>query len=192
MMLCREEILNIFRETGVLHEGHFLLTSGRHSSQYLQCAQVLKHPEIAAQLCRHLTEKLIEKELDLCIGPALGGVLVAYEMARSLGVPAIFAERDPDGNMTLRRGFEVKPGEKVLVAEDVITTGGSVREVVDLVRRAGGVVTEVAVLVDRSGGSISFDVPLKSLISMVVESYPPESCPLCRQGLPMVKPGSRK
>ena len=190
-MLCRDEVLHIFRETGVLHEGHFLLTSGRHSSQYLQCAQVLKHPEIAAKLCRELTEILGEKELDLCIGPAVGGIIVAYEMARSLGIPGIFAEREK-GEMVLRRGFQVNPGEKVLVVEDVITTGGSVREVMELVRRAGGMVTEVAVLVDRSGGSVTFDVPLRSLLSMAVESYTPDECPLCRQGLPLVKPGSRK
>ncbi len=190
-MLCREEILNIFRETGVLHEGHFLLTSGRHSAQYLQCAQALKHPEIVALFCRQLTEEVKEKELDLCIGPAMGGIIVAYEMARFLGIPAIFSERE-QGHMALRRGFKVKPGEKVLVAEDVITTGGSVREVIDLVRQAGGVVTEVAVLVDRSGGSVTFDVPLRSLISLTVESYTPQECPLCRKHLPMEKPGSRK
>ena len=190
-MLCRDDLLQIFRETGVLHEGHFLLTSGRHSSQYLQCAQVLKHPEIAAKLCRELTGILGEKELDLCIGPAAGGIIVAYEMARSLGVPALFTERE-GGEMALRRGFKVEPGEKVLVVEDVITTGGSVREVMEVVRRAGGLVTEVAVLVDRSGGRVTFDVPLRSLLSLAVESYPPQECPLCRQGLPLVKPGSRK
>jgi orotate phosphoribosyltransferase len=191
-MLCRdEEILTIFRETGVLKEGHFLLTSGRHSARYLQCAQALKHPDIAAKLCRLLTEELEEKELDLCIGPAMGGIIVAYEMARSLGVPALFAERE-GGAMTLRRGFAVKPGEKVLVVEDVITTGGSVREVMEVVQNSGGLVTEVAVLVDRSGGSAVFDVPLRSLLTLAVESYAPAECPLCRQGLPLVKPGSRK
>ena len=189
-MLCQEEISKIFRETGVLLEGHFLLSSGRHSSQYLQCAQALKHPDIAARLCRDLAAKLTEKELDLCIGPALGGVLVAYEMGRSLGIPAIFSERDK-GKMALRRGFTIKEGDKVLVVEDVITTGGSAREVVELVREKGGVVTEVAVLVDRSDGKASFDVPLQSLTSLAVESYTPEECPLCQQGKPVVKPGSR-
>ncbi len=190
-MLCRDEVLHIFRETGVLLEGHFLLTSGRHSSQYLQCAQVLKHPDLAARLCRQLTEELKEKELDLVIGPALGGIILAYEMGRTLGVPALFAERG-EGKMTLRRGFRVEPGEKVLVVEDVITTGGSVREVMEVLRQAGGGVTEVAVLVDRSAGSLAFDVPLRSLLSLAVESYPPRECPLCRKGLPLVKPGSRK
>ncbi len=189
-MLCQEEILKIFRDTGVLKEGHFLLTSGRHSRQYLQCAQVLKHPDIAAQLCRGLVDKLGEKEVDLCIGPAVGGILVSYEMARFLGVPALFSER-VDGKMALRRGFEINPGEKVLVVEDVITTGGSVQEVVDLVREKSGQVTEVAVLVDRSSGNASFDVPLRSLISLEVESYKPEECPLCQQGSTAIKPGSR-
>ncbi len=190
-MLCRDEILQIFRELGALHEGHFLLTSGRHSARYLQCAQVLKHPDTAARLCRSLAEEVQEKELDLCVGPALGGIIVAYEMGRSLGVPAVFTEREEE-KMTLRRGFSVEPGQKVLVVEDVVTTGGSVREVMEVVRQAGGLVTEVAVLVDRSGGSLAFDVPLRSLLSLTVESYMPEKCPQCRRGLPLVKPGSRK
>ena len=190
-MLEREEILRLFRETGVLLEGHFLLTSGRHSPQYLQCAQVLKHPQMAARLCRQLLEKLTAREVDLCIGPAMGGIIMAYEMARLLEVPAIFAEREK-GEMTLRRGFAIKPGEKVLVVEDVITTGGSVEEVMSLVRQEGGTVTEVAVLVDRSGGRARFDVPLQSLIALDVETYRPQECPLCRQGIPAVKPGSRR
>ncbi len=189
-MLSRTEIFEIFRETGVLKEGHFLLSSGRHSSQYLQCAQVFKHPDVLARLCCDLADKLDSKKPDLCVAPAIGGILLSYEMARLLKVPAIFAEREA-GKMTLRRGFNINSGERVLVVEDVITTGGSAKEVVEMVREQGGIVTEVAVIVDRSKGKAFFDVPLKSLIKIDVTSYAPEECPLCLESKPLVKPGSR-
>ncbi len=190
-MLSRTEIFEIFRETEVLKEGHFLLSSGRHSSQYLQCAQVFKYPDILARLCRDLADKLDNKKPDLCIAPAVGGILLSYEMARFLKVPAIFAEREA-GKMVMRRGFNINLGERVLVVEDVITTGGSAKEVVEMVREWGGIVTEVAVIVDRSKGKASFDVPLKSLIAIDVASYTPEECPLCLKSKPLVKPGSRE
>ncbi|MGI6096593.1 MAG: orotate phosphoribosyltransferase [Dethiobacteria bacterium] len=189
-MLTRAEIEAIFKETGVLQEGHFLLTSGYHSARYLQCAQVLQYPQKAELLCRSLANFFSAAEIDLVLGPATGGIILAYEMARQLGTKGIFAERT-DGKMTLRRGFEIKRKERVLVVEDVVTTGGSVKEVVDLVIRHGGEAVAVAGLVDRSGGKSDFGIPAHFLLTMEVEAYPPERCPLCAQGSLPVKPGSR-
>lgn len=189
--LSEEEVLQIFRRTGVLLEGHFRLTSGRHSGRYLQCAQVLQYPEYANALCREIARHHMGQKVEAVIGPALGGVIIAYEVARALGARALFAERE-GGVMTLRRGFTLNPGERVLVVEDVITTGGSVREVLDIVITAGATPAGVGVLVDRSAGTVDFGLPLKALVSLNVESYPPEDCPICREGrLPLVKPGSR-
>lgn len=188
----RERILKIFEETGVLLEGHFLLTSGRHSDRYLQCARVLQYPRYAEELCAELAGKFKAQDIDVCVGPAMGGIIVAYETARHLGCRALFTERDEKGSMTLRRGFSLEPGERVLVLEDVITTGGSVQEVIDLARSLGAVVAGVGVMVDRSGGNAAFDVPLTSLIKLDVRTYNAGECPLCAQGLPAVKPGSRK
>ncbi len=191
-MLSEERVLEIFRETGVLLEGHFLLTSGRHSGRYLQCARVLQHPGFAAELCQELAGKFAKDKIDLCVGPALGGVIVAYETARALGVRGFFTERDKGGTMALRRGFMVSPGERALVLEDVVTTGGSVKEVIELLTGRGAVVAGVGSIVDRSGGRVDFGVPFYSLLKIEVESYGPEDCPLCRQGLAAVKPGSRR
>jgi orotate phosphoribosyltransferase len=190
-MLTKKEILDIFAETGVLLEGHFLLTSGKHSPHYLQCARVLQYPHHAAALCADLAEHFSPLKPDLCIGPALGGVTMAYEMARNLGVRGLFAERDKDGNMALRRGFTIDPGERVLVLEDVVTTGGSVMEVINLVMQMGAKVVGVGAVVDRSGGKADFGVPFKALIYLEAEAFNQEECPLCRQGIPAVKPGSR-
>lgn len=186
-----EEIMQIFHQTGALLEGHFLLSSGRHSDRYFQCALVLQHPEQAARLARALAARMELPALQTVVSPALGGVVAGYEVARALGVRSIFAERE-NGRMTLRRGFSISPGEKVLVVEDVVTTGGSVREVMQVVREAGGVVVGVAALVDRSGGRVDFGVPLWSLVQLEVQSYAPQDCPLCRRELPLVKPGSRQ
>ncbi len=191
-MLSEKEILGIFKETGVLLEGHFLLTSGRHSARYLQCARVLQHPQHAARLCSDLARHFAALMPDLCIGPALGGVIIAYETARSLGVRGIFAERDKEGKMTLRRGLTISPGDRVVVLEDVVTTGGSVKEVISLVRHMGADVVGVGTVVDRSGGTADFGVPFAALLTLEVETFEPEKCPLCREGLPAVKPGSRK
>lgn len=185
----KEEILEIFQASDALLEGHFLLTSGKHSNRYIQCAQVLKDPKATEKLAAALSKKL-KDNYDLVIGPAMGGVIVAYEMGRQLGVNALFTERE-EGQMTLRRGFEIPEGSRVLVVEDVITTGGSVKEVVELVENAGGIVADVAVLVDRSGGKHVLDSAPVSLIELEVETYAPEACPLCKDSKP-VKPGSRQ
>jgi orotate phosphoribosyltransferase len=181
--------MEIFKESGALLEGHFLLTSGKHSAQYIQCAQVLKYPHYTEELAADLADRF-KGQVDLVIGPAMGGIIVAYEMGRALGIPALFTERQ-QGEMNLRRSFEIIPGQKVLVVEDVITTGGSVQEVIDLVRRAGGEIAGVAVLVDRSGGRVDFGVPLEALLKLDITTYDPDNCLLCQTGTDPVKPGSR-
>jgi orotate phosphoribosyltransferase len=191
-MISKERVLEVLQQTGVLLEGHFILTSGRHSDRYLQCARVFQYPDYAEEFCQALAAAFQEEKIDVCIGPALGGIVIAYETARAGKTRAIFAERDQQGVMALRRGFSIAPGERVLVLEDVVTTGGSVREVIELVRKHGGQVVGVAALVDRSNGQVDFGVPFQALISLDVASYDPDDCPLCRQGIPAVKPGSRR
>lgn len=186
-----DNVRDIFEKTGAMLSGHFRLTSGRHSDRYFQCALVLQHPEYCGRLCRELARRFSGEGVETVIGPAMGGILVAYEVARELGVRSIFTERE-NGVMTLRRGFSVSPGEKVLVVEDVITTGGSVLEVIDVVRKAGGIVAGVGVLVNRSGGGADLGVRTESLMNVPAVSYAPEQCPLCREGVPVVKPGSRQ
>ncbi|MCR3923403.1 MAG: orotate phosphoribosyltransferase [Firmicutes bacterium] len=190
--MSEERVLAVLKETGVLLQGHFLLTSGRHSDRYLQCARVFQYPNHAAEFCQSLAESFISAKPDLCIGPALGGVVIAYETARALKTRGLFAERDTEGTMTLRRGFIIEPGERVLVLEDVVTTGGSVREVIELVCALGGEVVGVGSIVDRSNGNVDFGVPYQALIRLDVESFAPTACPLCKEGTPAVKPGSRK
>lgn len=190
-MLTHDEAIEIFTKANALLTGHFRLTSGRHSSKYMQCAQVLQYPQYASVLCESLAEKFKGTEIDLVVGPAMGGIIVAYEVGRALGVKAFFTERE-NGAMALRRGFIINPGEKVLVVEDVVTTGGSVKEVIEVVRENGGQVVGVGVLVDRSAGKADFGVPTQSILKLEIESYDPEDCPLCKQGLPVVKPGSRQ
>lgn len=188
-----EEVLEIFRKAGALLSGHFLLTSGLHSAQYLQCALVLQHPRYAAMLGRDLARRMLElgRKPDVVVAPALGGILVAHEVARALRGPrALFAERQ-DGVLVLRRGFRIEPGETCFVVEDVVTTGGSTRETIEVARRAGGIVTAAGCLVDRSGGKADLQVPSTALAHLDITNYPPESCPLCRAGSPAVKPGSR-
>ena len=187
-----QEALKIFTDSGALLSGHFLLTSGRHSDRYMQCAQVLKYPEHTEKLARWLAADFADDRIDLVIGPAIGGIIVAYETGRQLGVPAIFSERDSSGSMALRRGFEIPPGQRVLVVEDVTTTGGSVREVMQLVKESGGIVAGVGVLVDRSNGQVDFGVKQRAVITMEVLSWDAAECPLCRGGSEPVKPGSRK
>jgi len=190
--LTEDEALFMFKESQALLEGHFRLTSGRHSNQYMQCARVLQYPAYASRLGAELARRFREAEVQVVIGPAIGGIVLAQEVARALGgqVRSLFAERE-NGVMSLRRGFSLEPGERVLVVEDVITTGGSVQEVIELVKNLGGEVVGVGVLVDRSGGQVSFAVPKEAVLTMEIVSYPPEACPLCDQGLPVVKPGSR-
>jgi orotate phosphoribosyltransferase len=189
--LTKEEVLNLFKETGALLEGHFRLTSGLHSPQYFQCAKVLQYPQHAQKLCWEIAINFMSEKVNVVIGPALGGIIVAQEVARLMSCRAIFAERE-EGKMTLRRGFEIKPGERVLVVEDVVTTGGSISEVIELVKNAEAQLIGVGFLVDRSQNRIIFDVPKFSVIEMAVVTYPPDECPLCKKGIPIVKPGSRK
>jgi orotate phosphoribosyltransferase len=190
-MLTQGEILEIFKKTGALLSGHFLLTSGLHSPAYFQCAKVLQYPKYAQQLCGQLAEGFGDRKIELVIAPAIGGIVVACEVGRALDVRTIFAEREA-GRMTLRRGFEIFPGEKALVVEDVITTGGSVQEVIEAVEANGGEIVGVGCLVDRSGGKARFSVPLDSLAQMEVVTYQPQQCPLCAKGIELAKPGSRK
>lgn len=197
-MLNEQDVLEMFQETGAILEGHFLLSSGLHSSNYLQCALVLQFPEYAERLGRALTERLrsIETEVDFIIGPALGGIVIAYETARAFGqtanrkIKALFAERE-EGKLTLRRGFQISPGEKGMVVEDVITTGGSTKETVEAVQTRGGVVTAVGTIINRGEGVLDLSVPLVSLLNLKIENYPAADCPLCRKEIPFTKPGSR-
>lgn len=191
MPLTPEEYLEVFKESKALLEGHFLLTSGKHSAQYMQCAQVLQYPERAALLAEGLASQFKEMGVETVIGPATGGILVAHEVAKALGVRALFTERE-NGIMRLRRGFAISPRERVLVVEDVITTGGSVREVLNVVREFGAVAVGVGVLVDRSGGAVDFGLPQCSIIQLNIKAFAAQDCPLCAQGIPAIKPGSRK
>ena len=186
----QEEVLDIYRKTGALLNGHFLLSSGLHSDRYLQSALVLQQPDIATKLCAELAVHFKGQNIEAVIAPALGGVFVSHETARALGVRALFAER-VNGELALRRGFTIKPGERVLVVEDVITTGKSTRETIDVVRKAGGMAIAAASLVDRSGGKAELGVPYRSLVTLDVPSYAAEACPMCKAGSVPVKPGSR-
>ncbi len=188
--ISTEEVLKIFKETGALLEGHFLLASGLHSSKYFQCAKVLQYPEYAETLCRQIARHFYTSEVELVVSPAIGGIIVGYEVARQLEARNIFAERE-GGVMKLRRGFEIKPGERVLVCEDVVTTGGSVFEVIELVKNAGGKLVGVGCIVDRSGGKIDFGIRFASVVRLEVPAFKPEECPLCREGIEIEKPGSR-
>lgn len=182
-----EQILKLYRSTGVLLDGHFKLTSGKHSPMFLQCSQVMQYPDKAGPLAAELAVKLKDVAADAVIGPAMGGIILAYEVGRALGKRAIFAERQ-DGTMTLRRGFWIKPGERFIVVEDAVSTGGSVREVIDVVKERGGVVVAVGSLVDRSGGKVDFGVPSATMVTLEVPAYAPDDCPLCRAGVPLTLP----
>ncbi|MCL2030934.1 MAG: orotate phosphoribosyltransferase [Oscillospiraceae bacterium] len=189
-MLTQEEALNLFREARVLLEGHFRLTSGRHSDRYMQCARLFQDPRYAEPLCRSLAERFAGEGIGTVVGPALGAVQMAYAVSRHLECRNAFAER-ADGTFALRRGFALAPGERVLVVEDAVTTGGSVREVMELVRSLGGEVAGVGALVDRSNGKTDFGVPFRAALTVDVVSWEEADCPLCAQGIPAVKPGSR-
>ena len=185
-----DSVLDRFRQSGALLEGHFRLTSGLHSPGYLQCALVLQHPARAEACGAEIAEHVRGLGAQVVLSPALGGIVIGQEVGRALGVRAIFAERQ-DGALTLRRGFTLDPGEKVIVVEDVVTTGGSTRETMDVARAAGAIVVGACAIVDRSGGKQGLDVPFHALLPMDVKTYQPDDCPLCKQGIPVVKPGSR-
>lgn len=184
----KEEILSLLRSTGVMLEGHFLLTSGRHSDRYMQCAKLFQYPDISEMFSKELAQKF--SGVNLVAGPAIGGIILAYEVARQLGVPNIFAERE-NGVMTFRRGFSIPEHANVLIVEDVVTTGGSVREVMELVRASDANVTGVGCVVDRSAGQVDFGVPFNAVLSMEITSYEQDVCPLCKSGTPAIKPGSK-
>ncbi len=189
-----QSILELFRATGAYLNGHFRLTSGLHSPEYLQCALVLQYPRHAAELGGLLAEefrKLVPEPVGLVVSPALGGLIVGHEVARALGARFIFTERDDNKKMTLRRGFAVTPGEPALVVEDVVTTGGSTRDVVEVLRAAGARPLAAGSIVDRSGGHADVGAPRVALVTLEVVAYDPAECPLCAQGVPVVKPGSR-
>ncbi|MBZ5558907.1 MAG: orotate phosphoribosyltransferase [Acidobacteriia bacterium] len=188
--MTRDELLDLFRRSGALLEGHFRLSSGLHSPGYLQCALVLQHPKHAEALGRAIADRTRDLRPSLVLSPALGGVVIGHEVGRALGVRAIFAERQ-DGALALRRGFVISETDRVLVIEDVLTTGGSTRETMQVARAAGGQVVGAASLVDRSGGAVRFDVPFAALLEIALPTHEPDQCPLCAQGLPVVKPGSR-
>jgi len=188
--LSHEEILGVFRQTEALLEGHFQLTSGLHSPQYFQCARVLQHPRFLGLLAGAIAEHFRNDDIQLVISPAIGGIVVGTEVGRIMGVRTIFAERK-DGSMQIRRGLEILPGEKVLVVEDVVTTGGSIQEVIGLANKAGARLAGVGYVVDRSNGKISFPSKHFSVLKMDVTAYKPEDCPLCKQNIPIMKPGSR-
>lgn len=185
-----DEVLDLFRRSGALLEGHFRLTSGLHSPGYLQCALVLQHPADAERLGRALADRVREARPTVVLSPALGGIVIGQEVGRALGVRAIFAERQ-DGLLTLRRGFTLGESDRVLVVEDVTTTGGSTRETIQVAIAAGGRVVGAAAIIDRSGGTTKFEVPFVPLVQLALPTYEPDRCPLCAQGLPVVKPGSR-
>jgi orotate phosphoribosyltransferase len=185
-----EDLLALFRQTGALLEGHFVLRSGLHSRQFFQCALLLQHTEIAATICGQLADKLRAIECDAVISPALGGIIVGQEVGRSLGKRHIFAEKEA-GGLVLRRGFKIAPNERFLVAEDVVTRGGRVQETIDIVKEHGGAVVGVGVIVDRSGGARpDFGCPFLSLIEMTVETFPADRLPVDLQQTPAIKPGS--
>lgn len=185
-----DSVLDLFRRAGALLEGHFRLTSGLHSPGYLQCALVLQYPWEAEACGAALAERVRPLGARTVLSPALGGIVIGHEVARALGARAIFAERQ-DGKLTLRRGFAIQPGERVLVVEDVVTTGGSTRETIDVARAAGATVVGAAAIIDRSGGQQRLDVPFTALATISLPTYEPESCPMCAAGSPVVKPGSR-
>lgn len=185
-----DDVLDLFRRSGALLEGHFRLTSGLHSPGYLQCALVLQHPRAAEACGVAIARRFRSAGAQVVLSPALGGIVIGQEVARALGIRAIFAERQ-DGALTLRRGFTLSPAEKVLVVEDVVTTGGSTRETMDVARAAGAEVVAAAAVIDRSGGQQGLDVPFQALATVLLPTYPPDACPLCAAGTPVVKPGSR-
>ena len=187
--MSEKEVEDLLIETSAIMEGHFLLTSGLHSPRYVEKFNVLQKPVYTEKLCRAMAEKFKDANIETVVGPVTGGILLAHETGKALGTRAIFTERE-NGKMTFRRGFTLHEGERVLIVEDIVTTGGSIREVIDVVKEHGGIPVAVSMLVDRSGGKATFgDVPSTALLHMDVQTYKPEECPLCQAGIPMTKRG---
>ena len=186
----QDAVLDLFRKSGALLEGHFRLSSGLHSEKYLQSALVLQHPEFAEALGAAVAEKVQHLQPTVIMSPALGGIVIGQEVGRALGIRAIFAERQ-EGKLTLRRGFSLSSSDRVVVVEDVITTGGSTRETIDVATAAGATIAGAASIIDRGNDAARLGLPLYALVKLEVPTYQPESCPLCEKGVPVVKPGSR-
>lgn len=189
--MTTNEIVRLFETHGALLTGHFKLSSGLHSEKYLQCALVLQHPDVAEKLSKELAKKFSKDKIDVVVGPALGGITLAYEVARAIGVRGLFTERQ-EGFMVLRRGFSIEKDESVLVVEDVVTTGGSTKEVIKVVRSLGGKVIGVGSIVDRSSEVIDFGVPFQSLAKVKVDTFEEKNCALCKNNIPVTRLGSRK
>ncbi|MEX1375949.1 MAG: orotate phosphoribosyltransferase [Eubacteriales bacterium] len=187
----KEKILEIFEKTSLMQKGHFLLTSGRHSDTYMQCARLFEYPEYSEMIAKDIADAFRDDNIDLVVGPAMGGIILSYEVSRHLNVRNMFAER-VDGAMLLRRGFEISPNQNVLVVEDVVTTGGSVVEVIELIKEIGAKVAGVGLVVDRSNGVVDFGCKKHAVLTTEVISYEAAECPICKTDLPLVKPGSRK
>jgi orotate phosphoribosyltransferase len=190
MSLDQTKVLDLMQELGALHRGHFLLSSGRHSDTYFQCARLLQFPDLARELGAAMAAPFADTAVDLVVSPAMGGILVGHEVARALGRRFVFTER-VDGVFAIRRGFGLEEGEKVVIAEDVVTRGTSVMEVVEVVERNGGRIVGLTSIIDRTGGDVELPLPLHSLAQVTVETWEPDGCPLCTEGLEVVKPGSR-
>lgn len=189
--MTENEVRQILMDTGAILEGHFLLTSGLHSPYYVEKFQFLQYPEHTARLCKEMADFFKNEKIEVVVGPVTGGILLAHEVGKNLGTRAIFTERE-NGKMTLRRGFVINPGERVLIVEDIVSTGGSVKEVIDVVKEHEGNLIGVGMIVDRSGGNVDFGVPSHSLLQLEVTTYQPDNCPLCQKGMPITKRGSRK
>lgn len=183
-------VIDNLKESGALLEGHFLLSSGRHSNRYCQCAKLLQYPDRAEKVLAVVVQKLKGVYFDKIVGPAMGGIIVSYELARQTGKPGIFAERQ-NGDMTIRRGFEINPGEKILISEDVVTTGKSSLEVARVVDNLGGKVIGICCIVDRRAKDIGIPYPVYSAVKLDISTYDVEDCPMCKDGMEYVKPGSR-
>ena len=188
--MTEKDVYNLLVETGAIMTGHFKLTSGNHSAHYVEKFNVLQNPKMTEKLCKAMAEHFKDAQIETVVGPMTGGIILAHETGKALGTRAIFTER-VEGKMTFRRGFSLHEGERVLIVEDIVTTGGSVREVIDVVKKFGGVPVAVSMLVDRSGGKVNFgDVPSFALLHMDIETYKPEDCPLCKENIPLTKRGS--
>lgn len=186
--LKEEEVMHLLEETEAVLHGHFLLTSGLHSPMYVEKFNVLQHPLYTEKLCKEIARRYANAGVELVVGPMTGGILLAHEVGKALGTRAIFTERE-GGKMTLRRGFQIPAGTRVLVVEDIVTTGGSVKEVMEVVKNCGGVLVGVGLLVDRSGGKVDFGVRTEALLHLNVETFTEDNCPLCKEGLPFTKRG---
>jgi len=191
--MTNEEVLKLFYDSGAMLEGHFKLTSGRHSDVYFEKFTILRQPPYVEKLCREMADRFRSDSVQLVVGPTTGGVLIAYEVAKNLGTDSIYAEASDDGvSRIFKRGFSIDPGTRVLIVDDILTTGRSVREVIELCRGCEADIVGLGLLLDRSGGSVTFDYPMRALATVSAESWEPSACPLCRKDIPITQRGSRR